>query len=217
MHNKTSIFLYFFQVAQQEAQRAVFVVERAKQERQQKILQAEGEAQAAKMISFFYLIIGFFFWNCFSFIDNDIFKSYCHRDSFHRPSKFWVSLINDLGLGTLCGVGIYGTSRKLNVQMWEHFTGNIYLMILGEDVSFYFLCRVPLLCYTILLSIILKLYFSPFSDLFKIGKNCSFRKKIIMSDWNVSRSPSFLHQSDGSMLILDEPVRNRKTKTCYNR
>uniref|UniRef100_A0A069DRL9 Prohibitin n=1 Tax=Panstrongylus megistus TaxID=65343 RepID=A0A069DRL9_9HEMI len=38
------------QVAQQEAQRAVFVVERAKQERQQKILQAEGEAQAAKML-----------------------------------------------------------------------------------------------------------------------------------------------------------------------
>lgn len=40
------------QVAQQEAQRAVFVVERAKQERQQKIFQAEGEAEAAKMISF---------------------------------------------------------------------------------------------------------------------------------------------------------------------
>jgi regulator of protease activity HflC (stomatin/prohibitin superfamily) len=40
------------QVAQQEAQRAVFVVERAKQEKQQKIFQAEGEAEAAKMISF---------------------------------------------------------------------------------------------------------------------------------------------------------------------
>ncbi|RNA16339.1 Prohibitin-2 [Brachionus plicatilis] len=38
------------QVAQQEAQRAVFLVERAKQERQQKILQAEGEAEAAKLI-----------------------------------------------------------------------------------------------------------------------------------------------------------------------
>lgn len=38
------------QVAQQEAQRAVFVVERAKQERQQKILQAEGEAEAAAML-----------------------------------------------------------------------------------------------------------------------------------------------------------------------
>jgi len=38
------------QIAQQEAQRAVFYVERAKQERQQKIVQAEGEAQAAKMI-----------------------------------------------------------------------------------------------------------------------------------------------------------------------
>ncbi|KAE9536622.1 hypothetical protein AGLY_007024 [Aphis glycines] len=42
------------QVAHQEAQRAVFFVERAKQERQQKILQAEGEAEAAKMISFYY-------------------------------------------------------------------------------------------------------------------------------------------------------------------
>lgn len=38
------------QVAQQEAQRAQFVVEKAKQERSQKIVQAEGEAAAAKMI-----------------------------------------------------------------------------------------------------------------------------------------------------------------------
>merc|ERR1711893_247697 len=38
------------QVAQQEAQRAQFVVEKAKQERQQKVVQAEGEAAAAKMI-----------------------------------------------------------------------------------------------------------------------------------------------------------------------
>ncbi|XP_043485498.1 prohibitin-2 [Polistes fuscatus] len=38
------------QVAQQEAQRAAFVVEHAKQERQQKIVQAEGEAEAAKML-----------------------------------------------------------------------------------------------------------------------------------------------------------------------
>lgn len=40
------------QVAQQEAQRAQFTVEQAKQERQQKIVQAEGEAEAARMISF---------------------------------------------------------------------------------------------------------------------------------------------------------------------
>lgn len=40
------------QVAQQEAQRAAFTVEQAKQERQQKIVQAEGEAEAAIMISF---------------------------------------------------------------------------------------------------------------------------------------------------------------------
>lgn len=38
------------QVAQQEAQRAAFVVERAKQERQQKIVQAEGEAESAQML-----------------------------------------------------------------------------------------------------------------------------------------------------------------------
>ena len=38
------------QVAQQEAQRAVFLVEKAKQERQQKIVQAEGEAESAKLI-----------------------------------------------------------------------------------------------------------------------------------------------------------------------
>lgn len=37
--------------AQQEAQRAQFVVERAKQERQEKIVRAEGEAEAARMIS----------------------------------------------------------------------------------------------------------------------------------------------------------------------
>jgi len=38
------------QVAQQEAQRAAFVVDRALQEKQQKIVQAEGEAEAASML-----------------------------------------------------------------------------------------------------------------------------------------------------------------------
>jgi prohibitin 2 len=38
------------QVAQQEVQRAAFVVDRAIQEKQQKIVQAEGEAQAAKLL-----------------------------------------------------------------------------------------------------------------------------------------------------------------------
>jgi len=38
------------QIAQQEAQRAQYVVEKAKQERQQKIVQAEGEAASAKLI-----------------------------------------------------------------------------------------------------------------------------------------------------------------------
>ena len=37
--------------AQQEAQRAQFIVERAKQERQEKVVRAEGEAEAARMIS----------------------------------------------------------------------------------------------------------------------------------------------------------------------
>lgn len=38
------------QIAQQDAQRAVFLIERAKQERQQKIVLAEGEAEAAEML-----------------------------------------------------------------------------------------------------------------------------------------------------------------------
>ena len=37
-------------MAQQEAQRAQFLVEKAKQEQKQKIVQAEGEATAAKML-----------------------------------------------------------------------------------------------------------------------------------------------------------------------
>merc|ERR1712066_331750 len=38
------------QIAQQEAQRAAFIVDKARQERQQKIVQAEGEAKAAEML-----------------------------------------------------------------------------------------------------------------------------------------------------------------------
>merc|ERR1711976_648741 len=38
------------QIAQQEAQRAAFVVDKAVQEKQQKIVEAEGEAKAAEMI-----------------------------------------------------------------------------------------------------------------------------------------------------------------------
>lgn len=38
------------QVAQQEAQRAAFIVDRAIQEKQQKIVQAEGEAKSAEML-----------------------------------------------------------------------------------------------------------------------------------------------------------------------
>ena len=38
------------QIAQQEAQRAAYLVEKAKQEKRQKIVQAEGEPQAATML-----------------------------------------------------------------------------------------------------------------------------------------------------------------------
>ncbi|NXS45109.1 PHB2 protein, partial [Balaeniceps rex] len=54
------------QVAQQEAQRAQFLVEKAKQEQKQKIVQAEGEATAAKMISCF----GRFLWDVASLSRN---------------------------------------------------------------------------------------------------------------------------------------------------
>lgn len=50
------LYFYYF-LAQQEAQRAQFAVEKAKQERQQKIVQAEGEAQAATLISFDPLLV----------------------------------------------------------------------------------------------------------------------------------------------------------------
>ena len=46
----TNIYSLCIQVAQQEAQRAQFIVEKAKQECQQAIVQAEGEAQAAQLI-----------------------------------------------------------------------------------------------------------------------------------------------------------------------
>lgn len=38
-------------LAQQEAQRAQFYVEKAKQDQRQKIIQAEGEAEAARMVT----------------------------------------------------------------------------------------------------------------------------------------------------------------------
>jgi len=44
------------QVAQQEAQRAVFTVEQAKQERQQKIVLAEGDAESAKLVNIICII-----------------------------------------------------------------------------------------------------------------------------------------------------------------
>lgn len=48
----SQVFLYFL-TAQQEAQRAHYMVDKAIQERQQKIVQAEGEAKAATLISFY--------------------------------------------------------------------------------------------------------------------------------------------------------------------
>jgi len=52
------MLLSFLCAAQQEAQRAQFLVEKAKQEQKQKIVQAEGEATAAKMISCFGGFVG---------------------------------------------------------------------------------------------------------------------------------------------------------------
>ncbi|OWK63852.1 Prohibitin-2 [Lonchura striata] len=63
------------QVAQQEAQRAQFLVEKAKQEQKQKIVQAEGEATAAKMIS------------CFG-----------------RFSGMWLVSLRVLRISSLCGI-----------------------------------------------------------------------------------------------------------------
>lgn len=52
-HNVVPMPVSLLPAAQQEAQRAQFLVEKAKQEQKQKIVQAEGEATAAKMISCF--------------------------------------------------------------------------------------------------------------------------------------------------------------------
>lgn len=49
-YRNTGPSLFHIPPAQQEAQRAAILVERAVQERQQKIVQAEGEAQAAIML-----------------------------------------------------------------------------------------------------------------------------------------------------------------------
>lgn len=49
----TAVTSFTYATAQQEAQRAQFLVEKAKQEQRQKIVQAEGEAEAAKMISLY--------------------------------------------------------------------------------------------------------------------------------------------------------------------
>ena len=45
------MFVCCAQVAQQEAQMAQYIVEKAKQERQQKVVQAEGEAKSATLVS----------------------------------------------------------------------------------------------------------------------------------------------------------------------
>ena len=51
IYNVTS-WIMWSTTAQQEAQRAQFLVEKAKQERQEKIVKAEGESKAATLISF---------------------------------------------------------------------------------------------------------------------------------------------------------------------
>lgn len=57
------------QVAAQEAQRATFYVEKAIQSRQEKIVQAEGEAQAAKLVSFLVCVLMNFIMSIFSLVN----------------------------------------------------------------------------------------------------------------------------------------------------
>jgi len=76
------------QVAQQEAQRAAFFVEKAYQERQQKIVQAEGEAEAAKMISFFKKL----FKNKKNFYQRT--SSSMKRIGFYELSESWWLCVN---------------------------------------------------------------------------------------------------------------------------
>jgi len=53
-HVMLCVLAWSIPVAQQEAQRAQFLVDKAKQERQEKVVKAEGEAKAATLISFMY-------------------------------------------------------------------------------------------------------------------------------------------------------------------
>lgn len=57
LYEPTDLLCDVFQVAQQDAQRSVYFVDRAIQEKQQKIVQAEGEAKAAELISFICLSV----------------------------------------------------------------------------------------------------------------------------------------------------------------
>lgn len=66
--------------AQQEAQRAQFYVEKAKQDQKQKIIQAEGEAQAAKMVNKCLDIChtaSFCLCGCFVAFRSSLFLSFC--------------------------------------------------------------------------------------------------------------------------------------------
>lgn len=67
------ILIFAYISAQQDAQRAQYIVERAKQDRLQKIVQAEGEAQIAKTISFVFNVISNWF-PCPLISDTGVFK-----------------------------------------------------------------------------------------------------------------------------------------------
>lgn len=96
------------QVAQQEAQRAAFYVERAVQEKQQKIVQAEGEAEAAKMISFFaknYVAAGepaivssfYYIFQHFFFSPDVLMISQCYSFLMHfQWFQFFIFFLNSM-------------------------------------------------------------------------------------------------------------------------
>lgn len=85
---------FIFSIAQQEAQRAQFIVEKAKQERQHKVVQAEGEATIAKMISFIVISNILFLYRLIRFnVSYDIFGiSNCNVSGCKLESFWYISM-----------------------------------------------------------------------------------------------------------------------------
>lgn len=76
--------------AQQEAQRAQFLVEKAKQEQKQKIVQAEGEATAAKMISCFGRFCGMWLVSLTQSVTSDPCLGDCYKMIASSRSQFII-------------------------------------------------------------------------------------------------------------------------------